>query len=208
MAGCSTTRAASGVWSEMRDERLRPLKDRVLGPIAFGSPMMWTALAFVLGLACAVTAALGLTIPSIALWLLSRIADGLDGVAARHRNRVTDLGGYLDIVGDVVIYAAVPFGIAWRAEERSAWIAVAVMIATFYVNAVSWTYLAALAVKRGERAATSLPMPSGLIEGAETVAAYVVFLALPHLAPWLFAAFAALVAVTVAQRITWASRHL
>jgi phosphatidylglycerophosphate synthase len=192
----------------MRDERLRPLKDRVLGPIAFGPPMAWTALAFTLGIACAVTAALGLTVPSIVLWVLSRVADGLDGVAARHRGRVTDLGGYLDIVGDVVVYAAVPFGIAWHADRRSAWIAVAVMIATYYVNAVSWTYLAALAVKRGESAATSLPMPSGLIEGAETLVAYLVFLAVPHVAPWLFAAFAALVAVTVVQRVTWASRHL
>jgi phosphatidylglycerophosphate synthase len=180
----------------MRDERLRPLKDRVLGPIAFGPPMAWTALAFALGIACALAAASGLTVASIVLWVLSRVADGLDGVAARHRGRVTDLGGYLDIVGDVVVYAAVPFGIAWHADRRSAWIAVAVMIATYYVNAVSWTYLAALAVKRGE-------------SGEEGVAvAYLVFLAVPHVAPWLFAAFAALVAVTVVQRVTWASRHL
>jgi phosphatidylglycerophosphate synthase len=192
----------------MRDAALRSWKDRILGPVAFGSPMGWTAAAFVLGLACAGVAAAGLVAVSIGLWIASRVADGLDGVAARRRGRVSDLGGYLDIVGDVAVYAAVPLGIAWSTDSRAAWITVAVMIAAFYVNAVSWTYLAALAVKRGESAATSLPMPSGLIEGAETIVAYVVFLAFPTLAPWLFAGFAALVAVTVGQRVAWAARHI
>ena len=37
---------------------------------------------------------------------INRLFDGLDGALARH-SRVTDLGGYLDIVLDFIFYAAV-----------------------------------------------------------------------------------------------------
>src|SRR5262245_23042370 len=49
---------------------------------------------------------------------LNRLADGLDGAVAR-RGTPSDLGGYLDIVGDFIFYAAVPFGFALARPENA-----------------------------------------------------------------------------------------
>ena len=43
---------------------------------------------------------------ALALILLNRLMDGLDGAIARARG-VTDFGGYLDIVADFLFYSAV-----------------------------------------------------------------------------------------------------
>ncbi len=51
-------------------------------------------------------------------------------------------------------------------------------------------------------------MPSGLIEGAETVVFYCLFLLWPGQVVGLFCVFAALVLVTVGQRLVWAARTL
>jgi hypothetical protein len=51
-------------------------------------------------------------------------------------------------------------------------------------------------------------MPTGLIEGAETIVLFTAFLAVPALAPWVFAVMAAGVGITIVQRIIWARRNL
>jgi hypothetical protein len=51
-------------------------------------------------------------------------------------------------------------------------------------------------------------MPAGLIEGAETIVLYTVMLVIPAQAEVLFWAMAALVVVTVLQRVVWAMRGL
>src|SRR5262249_33395591 len=60
-----------------------------------------------LGLAAAIAIALGDFAIGLFLFLLSRIADGLDGVVAR-LTMPTDQGGFLDIVLDFFVYAAIP----------------------------------------------------------------------------------------------------
>ena len=147
------------------------------------------------------------------LWLVGRAADGLDGLVARRRRSASDLGGYLDMLGDTVGYAAVPLGVAVAAGDDVVWTACAVLLATFYVNTVSWTYLSALLEKRGNGVAssgeaTSIRMPVGVIEGAETIVLLTVVLAWPATAAWLFALMAALVALTVLQRVRWAQGAL
>ena len=150
---------------------------------------------------------------AVVLWLLSRLADGLDGVVARRRGRTSDLGGLLDIVGDTVGYAIIPIGVAAGLDTRTGWIAVAVLLATFYVNAVSWTYLSAVLEKRaaGARAvgaSTSVVMPRGVVEGAETFVFFTIALAVPSAAPTVFWVMAAAVVVTVVERLWWARRIL
>lgn len=51
-------------------------------------------------------------------------------------------------------------------------------------------------------------MPSGLVEGAETMFFYALFLLFPDSATPLFGTFAVLVAVTVLQRLVWAASRL
>ncbi|MDP6058011.1 MAG: CDP-alcohol phosphatidyltransferase family protein, partial [Pirellulaceae bacterium] len=66
---------------------------------------------------------------ALAVVLVNRLIDGLDGAVARY-SQVTDLGGYLDIVGDFLFYSAVPFGFALARPEENA-LAAAFVIFSF-----------------------------------------------------------------------------
>ncbi|MFN0090047.1 MAG: CDP-alcohol phosphatidyltransferase family protein [Acidimicrobiales bacterium] len=202
----------------MFDLALRPAKDRLLTPVAdrvagFISAGAVTGGGLLCGVGCAVAAAVGFRWLSLVLWLAGRTVDGLDGLVARRRGEATDLGGYLDMLADTVAYTAIPIGLAVHAGERSVWAATAVLLGSFYVNTMSWAYLSALLEKRGQGVAgsdepTTIRMPAGLVEGAETLAFYALFLVLPSQLAWLFGAMAALVALTVGQRVRWAQRVL
>ncbi len=198
----------------MLDGRLRPAKDRLLAPLVRGpfggiAPLALSAVSLVLALAAAAAAWQQVAVVAVAAWLLSRVADGLDGAVARHRHVASDRGGLVDIVSDTVGYAVIPLGIAAGIDTRTAWITVAVLLATFYVNAVSWTYLAALLEKRSQGATatgapTSTVMPRGLVEGTETIVFFTVALAWPGGATTVLAVMAAAVGVTIIERLWWA----
>ena len=200
------------------DHRLRVTKDRLVEPVvahlpAAVSPLALTVLSAVCGVSAGVTAAAGWVWVSVGLWLASRWVDGLDGALARRTGVQSDLGGYLDLMADTLGYAAVPIGIAAASGGRGAWAACAVLLASFYLNTTSWTLLAAIAEKRGAGAATTgerttVHMPVGLIEGAETIVLYTAMLLLPSHAVVLFSLMAALVGGTIAQRLVWAARTL
>lgn len=200
----------------MTDALLRRPKEAILGPLARRTPVHPTAItlvALVPGIGAALAAADGRNVLAVALWLLNRLLDGLDGTVARQRSMQSDLGAYLDIIGDFLVYAAVPIGLAANTGGTGAWIAVAVLLASYYVNTVSWAYLSALLERRQHEAAaaprlTSVAMPAGLIEGTETVVVYTIMLAVPGWSTALFWAMAGAVAVTVAQRVVWGLRNL
>jgi phosphatidylglycerophosphate synthase len=199
----------------MLDRALRPRKDRLLAPLLrtpLGRvhPHALTGSALVLTLGAAVAAWQGLTALAVAGWLAGRLADGMDGLVARHRGRATDGGGLLDIVLDTVGYAAVPIGVAAGDGTTAAWVATSVLLAAFYVNTVSWTYLAALEVKReaGSTGSTSAPMPAGLVEGTETIVFFTVALAVPSIAIGVWWVMAAATALTAAERTIRATRSL
>lgn len=202
----------------MLDRSLRTVKDRALHPVAARlarrvSAGWLTAFALLAALSAAGAAAASLTIASLLLWWLSRLLDGVDGPVARARGQQRDLGGYLDILGDSVGYALIPIGIAIARADIAVWAACAALLAAFYLNTLSWTYLAAVAEKRASGASatgesTSVHMPSGLVEGTETIVLFTIMLAWPSAAVATFATMAALVAATVLQRVVWAARHL
>jgi phosphatidylglycerophosphate synthase len=202
----------------MLDLRLRPLKERFLEPVAARlarrvSANAVTAAALVITLGAATLAAAGQPIAAVVAWLLGRLLDGLDGPIARHRGAASDFGGYLDMVADTIGYAAVPIGVALGIDDRTAWVAVSVLLGMFFINTISWSYLSAVLEKRGAGASatgelTTITMPPALVEGTETIVLFSLFLAFPQWAAWLFTAMAAMVAVNVAQRLSWAQRHL
>lgn len=202
----------------MIDRFLRSAKDSILTPLARGpfravSPTAVTLAAFAVGLATAALAWQRFYFLSLALWLLNRALDGLDGVLARLLDRQSDLGGYLDMVLDVVVYAVVPIGLALGVASLDVYLALAVMLGSFYINAASWMYLSALLEKRSQGARergeqTTVTMPGGLIEGTETILFYTLFLLFPGELVALFSLMALLVLVTAAQRLAWAVRHL
>jgi len=198
----------------MLDLQLRVVKERALEPAAqvlarWVGPTALTVGSLATALATAGLSWADLRWFALGAWLLSRLLDGLDGPVARARNQATDFGGYLDIVGDTIGYAVVPLGVALGVDQRSTWIALGALLAAFFVNSISWTYLAAVLEKRGQGAATTgemttVTMRPALIEGTETILLFSLFVAFPAHATWWFAAMAALVAVNVVQRLIWA----
>jgi phosphatidylglycerophosphate synthase len=149
----------------------------------------------------------------VALWLSGRIADGLDGLVAREHHRSTDAGGLVDFVADAIVYAAIPLGLALGIDDRTTWIATSVLLASFYVNAVSMGYVAALIEKRSADTptrvrSTSAVLPRGLIEGTETIVFFTIALALPDAAATIWWIMAGAVLVTALERVRWAERGL
>jgi phosphatidylglycerophosphate synthase len=162
-------------------------------------------------------------VAALLLWLVSRLFDGLDGVVARRQGSQSDFGGYVDLLLDAIVYAAVPVALSLRAGTPAAYVAGLVLLAVFYVNIVSWTVLSSILEKRraeaqrsgatgsaGNAAArmTTIAMPSGLIEGTETLAFYTLFLIVPGAYIYLAGLMSVLTAVTVLQRLLWARRTL
>lgn len=201
----------------MVDQVLRPYKERLLTPVAVVlrqvAPNTVTVSGLVLGLGAALSLFLGWPQLPIILWLLNRTLDGLDGEIARLTGRQSDWGGYLDILVDFVVYAAIPVSIAARSPEPFITLSTLFLLAIFYINTASWMFLAALLEKRGRGSIstgerTSVTMPSGLIEGAETIFFYALFCLFPAQAPYLFIVMSLLLIVTVVQRLLWAHKHL
>ncbi len=212
----------------MLDRVTRDLKDRALDSfVRFVpkrvSPTAVTVASLPVGLASAVSAAYGLWWWAVALFWVNRLMDGLDGLIARSRNLQSDVGGYLDIMVDFVVYATIPIGV-WlgrgggvSGRAAPAWPLVT-LLAVFYVNGASWMYLSALIEKRRRESAapeaeekqsiTSVVMPTGLIEGTETVVFYTLFFLFPGQYAPLFTIMSAATLVGVVQRIVWARRTL
>lgn len=204
----------------MFDEPMRRLKDRLFQPVAqlllWLSPWWLSLLGLLAGLAAAVVLWQQMYLAGLLLWVLNRVLDGLDGAVARLRGTPSDLGGYLDIVIDYVVYAAIPVGLAMgvsaAAVDPTAVIySLIFLLCTYYVNAASWMYLAAILEKRRQGydgRLTSITMPTGLIGGTETIIFYTAFILFPAYLVWLFGLMGLLIIVTILQRGVWAVRHL
>ena len=174
----------------MLDSALRPFKDRLLGPLARAlaphtGPGAVTAAALCAGLAAAALAWRGWYVAALGCWLANRLLDGLDGIVARERGAMSARGGYADLLCDFLVYALLPLGIAAGRPEANAHVAAAWLLGSFYVNAMSWMYIAAVLERRGEGARqkgmpTSIVMPEGVIGGTETLLFYSAFLAFPN----------------------------
>jgi phosphatidylglycerophosphate synthase len=198
----------------MFDTQLRRLKDRIGAPLAGRltlSPLVISVLALAAGLLASCAAYRDLYLLAFGLWCLNRTLDGLDGLIARLQDRQTDLGGYVDILTDYVVYAALPIGLVVGSPGDERYLALAFLLASFYVNSASWMYLAAILEKRSARdphTQTAILMPAGLIGGFETIIGYGVFLLFPAYITPLFSVFGVLVFFTVFQRMAWAMRNL
>lgn len=205
----------------MIDERMRRAKDKAFTPLARRllalPPWLFSMLGLLAGLAAAAALWQQQYAAGFALWFLNRVFDGLDGAVARARNRQSDFGGYLDIVVDFVVYAAIPVGLALGVGRTAVTLSLLFLLCTYYVNAASWMYLAAILEKgrarHGDRTGhadrlTTITMPAGIIGGTETIIFYTAFILFPAYLVWLFSLMALLIVVTIGQRLLWATRHL
>src|SRR5919108_454400 len=103
----------------------------------------------VAGFVCGLAAIAAIALQSYGLGLLlllgNRLADGVDGALAK-RNGPTDLGGYLDIVLDFIIYAGAAFAFALAQPEHA--VAAAFLIFSFMGTGSSFLAFAIFAAKR------------------------------------------------------------
>jgi phosphatidylglycerophosphate synthase len=201
----------------MFDQQMRRVKDAAFAPIGrlFGrfSPLALTGVALLFGVGTAVFLFYQLYPWALLAWLLNRSFDALDGVVARQQARQSDFGGYLDTVADFLVYALVPVGLALGRPSAAGMILLPILLTSFYVNAASWMYLAAILEKRGAGAKarteeTTITMPAGLVGGTETILFFLTFILFPGWYPWLFGLMAALIGLTIIQRLYWAWRHI
>ncbi len=198
----------------MVDRYLRVPKDIVLNSTAKHlsniHPTSITLFAFGLGLIAVLSIAMGNYGWGLFFWLLNRFLDGLDGNVARLWGKQSDLGGYIDILLDFVIYALIPLSLVIADPSEIAYLSLGILLASFYVNAGSWMFLSAILEKRGfgKKEKASVTMPGGFIEGTETIIFYCFFLIFPNALMLLFNLMALLVLLTTLQRITWATKHL
>ena len=192
--------------------RLDPLLDRLAARLAAAgaTPNAITVGACAVGLLAAAAIAAQWYLIGLALLLMSRLGDGLDGAVASITGK-TDLGGFLDIVLDFVFYGAIPLGFVLADPAANA-VAGAALIFSFYVNGGSFLAYAVMAEKRGlkteKRGEKSLFFTTGLAEATETIAFFVAFCLFPAWFPALAGIFAVLCLYTATSRIMLARREL
>lgn len=200
----------------MQDAFLRRQKDRLMTPVAGSAfalihPNLISVVALVIGLGSGFAIVGEWYWVGLLLWALNRLMDGLDGVVARVHQKQSDFGGYLDLFLDFMIYLAVPIAFVAAIPTTTNLWAGLFLIASYVLNTISWTTLAALLEKRQRQTVnrlTSMEMPTGLVEGAETIVFYTLFYLLPGYVAILFTVMGILVLFTASQRVWWAYRHL
>lgn len=198
----------------MFDARLRPLIDPPLNAVGralarWGFDANAVTLA---GLVPAVGAGFAIALQhyllALALIVLNRLIDGLDGAVAR-ANGISDMGGYLDTLADFAFYVAVPLGFGFAATANTA--PAMVLIASFTLTGVSFLAFAAIAATRGDQTKAhgtkSFFYSTGIAEGAETIAVFVAMCLWPAQFAAIAYAYAALCLFTVVQRSLMARRY-
>ena len=180
------------------------------------TPDRVTVTGLVLGVAGSAAAAAAVWPVALVLWLLSRLADGLDGPLARRRRatsgrRAGEAGGFLDISADFVVYGSfvVGVGVGSRGASGDLLPFLAVLLA-YYVNGSAFLAFSSIAERTGHRIddERSLSFLGGLAEGTETVAVHSLWCLLPGAAGTVAWVWAGVVAVSAAQRVVGGYRTL
>lgn len=198
----------------MFDRRLQPLLRA-----AFAAPArllvaegvtadLLTLVGFAVGVTGAACLGTRAYLPGLALLLVNRIFDGLDGAVARLVGP-TDRGAFLDVALDFFVYASIPFGFAFADPPANALAACALLLG-FMGTATSFLAFAVIAERHG---LSSFAFPQkgfyylgGITEGAETIAFFVAMCLVPAWFPVLAWLFAMLCLVTAASRWIWGWR--
>lgn len=164
-----------------------------------------TLASFALGMAAALAIALQHTLAGLALILLSRLGDALDGAVAR-ATRISDRGGFLDIVLDFIFYASIPLAFALADPAANA-LAAAALLAAFVGTGSSFLAFAVIAAQRGLSDPAwpdkSFYFLGGLTEATETLACFAAMCLWPQHFATLAWVFAALCLLTTLTRIGW-----
>lgn len=199
----------------MFDAKLRKLIDPPMNAAArwlAGSGVSANALTIfgaMVGLAAAIAISQEQFATGLILILVNRILDGFDGAVARI-NGPTEYGGYLDTLADFLFYVSVPVAFGWADQANQ--LPALLLVASFTITAVSFLGFAAIAARKGDEDSAHGPKAfiysTGLMEGGETIAFFILFCLFSTYFPVLALLFAVLCVLTVAQRIVMAAKSL
>ncbi|HYO05166.1 MAG TPA: CDP-alcohol phosphatidyltransferase family protein [Mycobacterium sp.] len=177
-----------------------------------------TATGLILGLGSAAAAAGTWWWLSLSLWLVSRLADGLDGPLARlRRARDPDhsdagAGGFFDITADFVVYGSTVVGVAVGATTAygAPWWPFLLVLLAYYINGTAFLAFSSIAERSGRALddGRSLSFLGGLAEGAETIVVHSLWLIFSALAWQIALVWAAVVSISSAQRMVAGYRAL
>ena len=139
---------------------------------------------------------------ALAVILVNRFFDGIDGAVAR-KNGTTNLGGYLDITCDFIFYSVVILGFALTDPENNG-LAAAFLIFSFVGTGSSFLAFAAAAEKQGissdSHGQKAFYYLGGLTEGTETILFFVIICMYPEYFPLLAVVFGSICWITVLGR--------
>ena len=178
------------------------------------TPDRITMAGLALGFGSAAAAAASWWGAALVLWLLSRLADGLDGPLARRRHASGigstsgQAGGFLDITADFVVYGAFVVGVG-QGWGGSLLPFLAVLLA-YYLNGTAFLAFSSIAERTGHTIDDdrSLSFFGGIAEGTETIIVHSLWVLLPGVAGPIAWVWAAVVGISVTQRIACGYRTL
>jgi len=164
---------------------------------------------FVTAAAAAVLIGTGSPRAGLAVWLVSRLGDGLDGVLARETGRSSAFGDYLDITLDMTAYSVVTLGFAAaRPELGLVWPAILMGYTLAITTTLALSSAAASAGRRVSDTNRTFQFTTGVAEAGETTVMYALWVVFPHWLAWLAWVWFAVILLTVVQRTWLASRVL
>lgn len=191
----------------------KPLQKLAVPFVRYGiSPNQITITGFIFGLFAATALFLNLYLSAAFLIILNRLCDGLDGAIARSgaqagKIKPTDLGSYLDIVLDMIIYGLIPFSFVAGLESPTHmhWFACALLLFSYMGTSCSFLAYAIIAEKRAlkteARGKKSFFHHGGLAEGSETFLVMLLICLLPEFFVTACLIYAAMCLITTFMRI-------
>lgn len=199
----------------MLDRAARRLIDPILESLAARAAELRltadqvTVAGFGFGLAAIGAIALEAYALGLLLLLVNRLADGIDGCLAR-KFGPTDLGGYLDIVLDFIVYSGAAFAFALARPDHA--LPAAFLIFSFMGTGSSFLAFAIFAAKRKLAAESQTGKGfyylGGITEGTETIGLFVFICLLPEYFPPAALVFGLLCWLTTIGRIGAAVQRL
>lgn len=186
------------------------------------TPDRLTIAGLVFGLGSAAAAATQLWWWSLALWLISRVFDGLDGSLARLRRERADAhsgesaageaGGFLDIVADFTVYGftVLGVGIGVTGGFGAPWWPFVLVLLAYYLNGGAFLAFSAIAERTNRQIddGRSLSFLGRMAEGAETILVHSLWLIFPFFAWQIALAWALFVGMSAVQRTITGYRSL
>ena len=168
---------------------LDPLMRRLIDPPLKGAAAIWprkisanqiTIFGLLLGVGCFLAIITNAMTAALSFLALNRLADGLDGAVARAQTP-SDLGAYLDIVSDFLLWGLLPIGFVILDSNNA--IAAAVLLSSFSMSMTVFLAFAIMAEKRGLETNTqgykNFFYIAGLAEGTETIAFFAIVIIWP-----------------------------